>query len=511
MAEIATAGLTAAANRLSCTSMRLWLRLFFMFAVLSGAALLAFAVWQQHSFRDSFLGYLDAQTLQRLQPAAARLVSAYAKHGDWDFLRAHPERLGELIEPMPVHPPGGGVSGGPAEHAAGHPEHMRAPAAAAEFGMPPDMRHHPHGPPPGPPHLMSRLLLVDAAGRPVAGDPHVSGKAAVIPLLLASRQIGELRLAPLPQISGASDVAFARTQMRSALLAGVIILVGALLLALALARWLLGPVRVLADATQALAGGDYSTRTHSRRSDELGALSRDFDRLARTLEQHQQARRQWGADIAHELRTPLSILRGEVQALQDGVRPFSRAAVDSLAAECERLGHLIEDLYQLSLADAGALEYRFAMLDFAQIVNESMELSRSACRDAGLALEGNIAAVPPLRGDARRLAQLVDNLLANARRYTHASGRIRITLDECAHAIRLVIDDTPPGVAADALPRLFDRLYRVDSARTSTHGGAGLGLAICQAIVQAHGGSIRAEASPLGGLRVCVEFPVHAT
>ncbi len=482
--------------------MRLWLRLFLALAALSGAALLAFAIWQQHSFRSGFLGYLDMQTLQHLRPVATRLATAYSQHGNWDFLRDRPRRFGDLIEsasrdPFARSPP----NDAPPLFDAAPPPPPRMQARHA------DGRFHHRPPPHGQRGLMPRLLLVDAGGRAVAGNPRVPADATAIPVELDGRRIGELRLARLPQISGATDVAFARTQTHSALLAGILVLVGALALAFALARWLLAPVRALGDATRSLAGGDYATRIRSARRDELGALSRDFDRLAETLEQHRRARRQWGTDIAHELRTPLSILRGEVQALQDGVREVTPAALESLAAECERLGHLIEDLYQLSLADAGALEYRFETLDLADIVRESMQLSERACLDAGLVLEAGLSEVPPLRGDARRLGQLLDNLLANARRYTDAPGRIRVELGRRGNTIELTVDDTPPGVPRDALPQLFERLYRVDAARTRSAGGSGLGLAICRAIVEAHGGSIRAQCSPLGGLRVCIELP----
>ena len=354
---------------------------------------------------------------------------------------------------------------------------------------------------------MPRLALFDIAGERVAGSPRVAPNAASLPIVVDGRTVGTLRLAPMPQISGATDLAFAQTQLQSALVAGAAVLIGALVLAFALARWLLAPVRALAAGTHALAAGDFSQRIGARRSDELGELARDFDRLAATLEQHRDARRQWGADIAHELRTPLSILRGEIQALQDGVRPVSPQALDSLHTECERLGHLIEDLYQLALADAGALEYRFERLDFAALVAEAIDLQRPGCADAGLRLEGKITGPAYLRGDARRLAQLIDNLLANARRYTDAPGKIAIVLSASAAQTRLTIDDTPPGVPDAALAHLFERLYRVDSSRTRGTGGAGLGLAICRAIVDAHGGSIRAEHSALGGVRVVVEFP----
>ncbi|HEX5121914.1 MAG TPA: ATP-binding protein, partial [Rhodanobacteraceae bacterium] len=175
-------------------------------------------------------------------------------------------------------------------------------------------------------------------------------------------------------------------------------------------------------------------------------------------------------------------------------------------AECERLGGLIEDLYQLSLADVGALEYRFEQVDLGEIVHDALDLSHRACESAGLALEGETEPIA-IRGDARRLAQLVANLLANARRYTDAPGRIRVVAQPTRDGARLVVEDTAPGVPPDALPRLFDRLYRVEASRSRAAGGAGLGLAICRAIVQAHGGRIDATPSPLGGLRIVVDLP----
>lgn len=479
--------------------MRLWQRLFLAFALLSGLALFGFAAWQEQSFRHNFLGYLNETTLQRLAPAAQRLAHAYAEHDSWDFLREDPPRFGELIEPGPGRPES--RPPGPRD---------RPPPPPEGYPPPPGSHGDPHGPPPhGPPDLMTRLLLLDAAGERVAGNPRVPPDADAIPIVLDDRRIGTLRVAPLPRVSGATDVAFAQTQLHSAVLAGLVVLVGALLLALTLARWLLAPVRALADGTRALADGDYARRLPTTRSDEFGALSRDFNHLAVTLEQHRQARRQWGADIAHELRTPLSILRGEIQALQDGVRPFSAQALESLQAECARLGSLIDDLYQLALADAGALEYRFESLDLAECVREAAELQRRACADSGLELETDIAAVPRVRADARRIAQLLDNLLANARRYTDAPGRIRVALDASARCARLVVEDTAPGVAVGALPHLFERLYRVESSRARDAGGAGLGLAICRAIVDAHGGRINAHVSPLGGLRVVAELPLE--
>lgn len=520
--------------------LRLWQRLFLAFAALSGLALAGFVGWQQFSFRRGFLDYLNEVSLQRLQKASDRLAARYSEHGNWEFLRGDPRLFDELIDPdraafdrtgmRAQRPPlraDGSVDDRPP------PGDRESPAR----GGPPDDRDR--GPPPEPPSapgdrdarepspdggprdrfgpgppsssrvfdLRARVALVDAQGVAVAGA-RVPMDALSVPVQLDGNTVGSLRLAPLPKLESGPDLAFAAAQRRDALVAALAVLVGAFALAFALARWLLAPVRALTDGTRALAAGDYARRIAATRHDELGALADDFNHLAASLEQHRDARRRWGADIAHELRTPLSVLRGEVQALQDGVRAPTAQAFDSLNAECERLGGLIEDLYQLALADAAALEYRFEAIDLAEIVAEAIDLQRPAANDAGLTLEAAIPASPSVRGDARRLAQLVDNLLANARRHTDAPGRIRVELGAVNGMLQLSIEDTPPGVPAQDLPRLFERLYRAERSRTRASGGAGLGLAICRAIVDAHGGHIDAQPSPLGGLRVVTRLPI---
>lgn len=468
--------------------LRLWHRLFLAFAALSVLALLAFALWQQRAFHDGFLTYLDQVALQRLQPSVERLSAAYRERGGWEFLRGDPRRFDALLD---------GRDGPPSE-----PPPER-PAPPAGDGRPP-----PPPPPPRPPPI--HASLVDADGRLVAGDPHVDATAHALPIDVDGRVVGRLRVPPLPRISGAQDLAFAQEQARGALLAVLAVLVGAFAAAFLLARWLLAPVRALADGTHALAAGDYARRVDASRGDELGALAADFNRLAAGLEQHREARRRWGADIAHELRTPLSILRGEVQALQDGVRVPNERAFASLDAECARLSSLVDDLYQLALADAGALEYRFEPTDLGALLRDVAEAQRASCEDEGLRLELAIEPVPALSGDARRLAQLIDNLLANARRYTDAPGSVRIALTREGAGLLLVVEDSAPGVAPEHLPRLFDRLYRVEASRRRADGGAGLGLAICRAIVEAHGGRIEAGRSTLGGLRVEVRLPLAA-
>lgn len=496
---IVYAGLAATKARMN---LRLWQRLFLTFAALSSVALAGFLFWQQQAFREGFLGYLEEVALERLQPATQRLAEAYVENGGWQFLQGNERQFADLLEPDLRR-----LRRGPGQHHRPAPDVRPAPLDLNN-GTPPRAEVRALRARMAEANLLARLLLVDAGNRPVMGDPDIRNNAISLPIEVDGVSVGTLYLGRLPQLRGATDLAFAREQLRNALVAGIAILAIALLLAFALARWLLEPVRELAAGTRALAAGDYGRRVGDKRRDELGALAQDFNHLAVTLEQHRDARRRWGADIAHELRTPLSVLRGEIQALQDGIRKVTPEALNSLHTECERLGSLIEDLYELALADAGAMEYRFASVDLAQLLRETLAALDHSFTDAGLALEVDISEVPAIRGDSRRLEQLLDNLLANARRYTDAPGRVRVELGMRNGQVRLRIEDSAPGVPQASLPLIFDRLYRVDASRNRAAGGAGLGLAICRAIVQAHEGRIDASHSKLGGL--CIDVSLVA-
>ncbi|MEO7916047.1 MAG: ATP-binding protein [Dokdonella sp.] len=501
-----------------------WKKLFLALALVSGLSLAGFAAWQQREFRQGFIGYLDEITLQRAQPIVPALAAEYAKRGNWNFLRENGEAFGVLVEtaspsPNPVRPPANGRF---EDQRRGPPDGDRADFRGAQDRKPgsgersdrrlPGPGGRP-GPPPrprrGPPDLMPRLLLLDADQKPVIGNPNITDTVARLPIVSGGNTVGTLLLQKESTLQNSADISFARAQTRNAAIAGLVTLAASLMLAFVLARWLLAPVRALADGTRALTAGNFDRRVDATRKDELGALALDFNQLTTTLEQNRDARRQWGADIAHELRTPLSILRGEIQAMQDGVRPLSQGGLASLQAECERLGCLIEDLYQLALADAGALDYHYETVDIGELLVESVEHHRPALVEAGLVLRTAIAPSLIVAVDARRFGQLIDNLLVNARRYTDAPGVVRISLDPNGDYCRLIVEDSAPGVPSAALQRLFERLFRVDASRHRATGGAGLGLAISQAIVAAHGGSIDAEHSALGGLRIVAEFPLE--
>jgi two-component system sensor histidine kinase BaeS len=264
----------------------------------------------------------------------------------------------------------------------------------------------------------------------------------------------------------------------------------------------------VAEATHRLAAGNYATRVAVRSTDELGRLSENFNRLAEALERNETLRRRFMADVSHELRTPLAVLSGELEALEDGVRPLTRESLASLRTELAALGKLIDDLNQLALADSGALAYRKETVDVLPLLAQALESHRERFAERGLKLETAWNGAAPVFGDADRLRQMFRNLLENSARYTDRGGCVRVAARRDGERLTVDFEDSAPGVPAEALPQLFERFYRVDASRSRANGGTGLGLAICRSIAQAHDGDISAAPSLLGGLRVSLSLPV---
>ena len=538
----------------------LWQKLFLAFVALSMSALLALYFLQQRAFQRDFLEYVNRIGIDRLERAAERIATRYEEIGNWSFLirrprafenflsgveaidarapgmedeaqRGPPPQRPERVErdvrpgPPPNREAGGPLRGSPDDRR-GPPEDRtepRGPPDARPFGSPgkrlEDGSRDPMPFERAPPkhrvdalNFQTRVALLAANGELVIGNPAVPRDSQSIPIMSKGKAVGRLLFAQLPALESDADVAFSRSQARHTLIAMAFVLSGALLLAWLLARWLLAPIKALTKGSQQLASGDYTTRIEINRRDELAELASEFNQLAATLERNQQARRDWGADIAHELRTPLAILRGEIQALQDGVRPLGQESLASLQAECARLTALVEDLYQLALSDAGALAYRMDKLDLGAVLSDVADDHRQLMQNAGITLKlDTLPTGMHIRGDELRLMQLFGNVLTNACRYTDAPGRVEIQVKHERDAWLILIDDTPPGVDSELRPRLFERLFRVETSRNRAAGGAGLGLAICKNIAEAHGGTIQADASPLGGLRICIRLPDLAT
>ncbi|WP_018916370.1 ATP-binding protein [Vreelandella zhanjiangensis] len=321
-------------------------------------------------------------------------------------------------------------------------------------------------------------------------------------------EIGELGFRPPQQMLERMENHFLERQQRNLMIIVISIGLASLLLAAGLSWWLSRRTRALAIATRQLTEGNYHSRLPERGRDELSRLARDFNVLAATLEANRDARSRWVSDTAHELRTPLAVLRGEIEAMQDGIRPLNQENLFSLAQEVAQLERLVADLRLLSQSDAGALDIHLAPMDLSESLTSRLEDADRWLKESGLTLTTHIAPGVMIRGDAQRLHQLWNNLLDNSCAYTDAPGKLQVTLGIQHHHAVITWQDSAPGVPESELARLTERLYRVEGSRNRASGGSGLGLSIASALVNAHGATLKASSTPLGGLCWTLRFPL---
>ncbi|WP_165937620.1 ATP-binding protein [Antarcticimicrobium sediminis] len=273
------------------------------------------------------------------------------------------------------------------------------------------------------------------------------------------------------------------------------------------ARQLLVPIRRLETGAKTLASGNYASRIKQDRTDELGQLIGHYNTLAATLEQTAKAEREWVSNTSHELQTPLAVLRAQIEALQDGIRQPDDKTLTEMHAALMRLSRLVQDLKTLSYAREAELAPERSLENLSQIARQSAETARSKLAAKGIDLELDLPPQMRVACDRGQIGQVIDNLLENACRYTDAPGRVRLSLHLDKGFARLTVDDTPPTPPDADLPRLFDRFYRVEGSRSRAYGGSGLGLSVCKTIIEAHGGTISAGRSDMGGLQIAIRLP----
>ncbi len=280
-----------------------------------------------------------------------------------------------------------------------------------------------------------------------------------------------------------------------------------LLLGIVLARALTHPIRALTAATQDVAQGKFDQKVSVNSKDELGQLAASFNQMSAELARAQALRRQMTVDIAHELRTPISIVLGHTEAVHDGVLPLTPETFEVVHDEALRLERLVEDLRTLSRADAGELSLALAPTPPSSLVVEAAKAYQPQAEQKGIdlqvALEGDL---PLISVDSGRMAQVLNNLLENALKHTPPGGTIRLSAGCHGRRVLIRVQDTGPGIGAEDLGRVFERLYRADKSRRRD-GGSGLGLAIARSIVVGHGGRIWAESEPGQGATIVIELP----
>jgi two-component system, OmpR family, sensor histidine kinase BaeS len=364
-------------------------------------------------------------------------------------------------------------------------------------------------------------ILADENGRVVLGasryligqqlDPRLLSQAA--PIIVEGRTSGWLVQIPVTAASQAAQTPesdFLTGINRAILFSSMVAIAIALVFGGLLAQTISHPVRQLTEATTAVAQGELGRQVDVRTGDEIGELAAAFNQMSRDLDVASRQRRQMTADIAHELRTPLSIILGYTESLRDGVLPPDDETFAILHDEAQHLSRLVQDLRTLSLADAGELALLREPVSPANLLHAVAAKFGHQAQQKNVSLHLEIQpGLPEVEVDPRRMEQVLSNLLSNAFRFTPVGGQIMVTAVQAnPHLLQIIVRDSGPGIPPEAIGRVFDRFYKADSSRPADEGESGLGLAIARSLVLMHGGSIRAESTPGPGATFIVELPL---
>jgi two-component system OmpR family sensor kinase/two-component system sensor histidine kinase BaeS len=412
------------------------------------------------------------QVDQLLLPA---LSAHYQQHGSW-------EDVGDVFQRLPR--PQRGKGGGGMDH-----------------GNPP------------------QYTLADASGRVIYDETgtaprHLSSvqKRQAIPVKVNDQTVGYL-LVTAGESQGRAESAFLDLITQSLIWAGLLAAVLALVLGFFVARHVSAPLSRLAQAARALSRGDLSQRVPLSGSDEVSEVMAAFNDMAQELERSEALRKQMIADIAHELRTPLTVIQGNLQALLDGVYPLTKEEIAQVYDETLTLARLVNDLRALTQAEAGQLSLNLDVVDTAALVTQAVTVFQDAAREKGIELASAIAAgTPAIWADVDRVRQVLNNLLSNALRHTPAGGQVRVlaqpaSLPDGRPGVKIIVEDTGPGLTPEEQARAFERFWRADASRSRDKGGSGLGLTIARHLIEAQGGVIGVESEPGQGARFWFILP----
>ena len=490
----------------------------------------------QWGFDQGLIHYINEQEKQRHQGIAEALSEYYDNHHGWQGLQRN-RRLfddivsfnlagssaGRQLDRDPVYNgegyKGEGYKGrtydengykrkGP-PHRPG--EHFHGPNRHREYGPPSkrgdgiDGRRGRFPPPPSPP----KFGLVDAEGNNIIGK--LNKDDLKVPIILNEQTIGWLTRPPVR--FPLEDVNVSLNDVIGEVL---FVLFGALfflivVIGVPLAKHFVSPIKALAKSVNGLTKGDYSQTLQLKRKDEIGELARDIQLLTTTLENNEASRSRWIAGISHELRTPLAIALGEIEAMLEGVRALEDKNLYSVKQEIDHLKRLVNDLYELSNAEIGALRYDMKKVDLAFIMNNAVERFEELFAEKNFNI---VVKIEPekiwIKGDTHRLNQLFNNFFTNEYKYADHAARLNFSIYTERENVVCTIEDSGPGVTDEQLPNLFNYIYRTDDSRNRKTGGSGLGLSICEKIMEAHGGRLLSEHSPLGGLKIVAVFKKYS-
>lgn len=507
-------------------------KMFLAFLLNSAAIIVCMLLIGNYYGQRHFKGYLARVEAQRVTKLCETLADQYKRQGSWEgVLKDHKRAIqfgcsgpGWALGLFAGPPPPGNNPRAPGPVPPPFDRNFQAgpppgPPLGGQPGPPPGPVI---GGQPGPPPLfpggtpLPALALFDANMRSVAprGGLASADNYRLRPVKVNEKVVGWVGLRKFGGFKPPThhlDVEFMKRQAQTFYATGLCVLILGSFLTLVLSRRLLAPVRELERGIKAIGSRRFDTRISIGSKDELGRLAEGFNAMAQDLGKHQQTQQQWIADISHELRTPLAILRGEIEAMQDGVRAVTERGLESLHQEVLHLSRIVNDLHELSLIESATFDCKVSVLDPVSILQETVELFRPRLEVCGLGLDLQKSGYEGILvlADPDRLEQLFSNILENTLRYTEVPGSLKVSHAIEGEQLFVTFEDSGPGVPEKSLPFLFDRLYRVDRARTRKNGGSGLGLSICKSIIESVSGSIEASNSSSGGLKIVISFWLH--
>ena len=327
-------------------------------------------------------------------------------------------------------------------------------------------------------------------------------------IMVDDQQVGLLFMSPFDRL-GSGPPSVVRRAWRSFLLTGLVIGVGSLIVGLVLSRGMSRPLVGLTEATRAVASGDLSARVPAHYPGEMGELAAAFNQMAEELARSDDLRRNLTADVAHELRTPLSIIQGKLEGVLDGVYPATAEHLEPILEETELLTHLVEDLRLLALAEAGQLSLEKRPMDVGDLLRDAQVNFGPQAADRGVTLALDLPTeLPRVMADWRRISQVLGNLLTNALRHTPEGGCVTLSATLGEEVVAVTVADTGTGIPPGDLPYIFERFWRGEKSRSRAGGETGLGLAIARQLVEMHGGGISVESAPGQGSKFRFTLPV---
>ncbi len=459
---------------------RLWVQLTLAFALVILVTVTAIAVLADLTAGQAFRQYLSFGDIARFQNLVERLGEYYQAQDSWEGV----DRLLSQVRIVPASLPAPIMDGRPGT-LDWLDERIRLVLADADGRVVYDSEEDRAG---------KRLTRAErAAAQDILAEDQIVGH------LVVSRPVQSAILGPLER---AFVARLRRLLVFGGLLAGAL----GLLLGLTFSRNLTAPLQRLATAARAVARRDFSQRVRVEGSDEMAEVARSFNEMTATLEKSEQQRRSLVADVAHELRTPLSVVQGNLRAILDDVYPLEKTEISRLYDETRLLSRLVDDLRELALADAGQLRLNPQPTDASLIIHTMIENLSLVAEAQEITLEVQLPEDPPaVQADPDRTAQVLRNLLVNALRHTPSGGTVTVAAQQVDNTLQVSVVDTGEGIASDDLPHVFERFWRADPARAHDEQASsvrwtrrsGLGLAVAQSLIEAQGGRIWAE-SKLG-------------